>query len=96
MMLGREEVQALQSFVTGGPWIAVKDETIRELCRMYLAVLDAPEVSVLDNGCRVNPPRQYGRLLPDSVDEFGMEYAATTFLGQFIGQRVRILPEPTP
>jgi hypothetical protein len=44
MMLGRDEVEALHGFVAGGPWCAVKDETIRELCRMYLAVLNAPPI----------------------------------------------------
>ncbi len=66
VMLTREEVEAIATSPS---------PAIRELCRMYLQVLDAPVAEITRE---------------DWLENF------TQFSADQIGQRVRIIPEPTP
>jgi hypothetical protein len=82
MMLGREEVERILSAALGGEdEYFVSPRFMTGLCRMYLAVLDAP--------CCTYEGEMHGTRPTWS--------APIDYDGPEVGQRVRILPaEPTP
>lgn len=64
-------------------------EAAAELAR---SVEDAPCVPVIDGGRMIRPFRQYGRFdIPDDGENPATKEAR--LLGQFVGQRVRLVPE---
>ncbi len=90
----REEVEALldEALDAIGSFGYVDAEHLAALCRRWLAVEDAPCVPVIDGGMMIRPFFQYGRFdLPDDGENPATKEAR--LLGQFVGQRVRIVPE---
>lgn len=66
--------------------------TIDEARALARRVEDAPCVPVIDGGMMIRPFFQYGRFdLPDDGENPATKEAH--LLGQFVGQRVRIVPE---
>lgn len=90
----REDVEALyqEARESGGSIGHVDSTHLAALCRRWLAVEDAVSVAVIDGGMMIRPFRQYGRFdIPDDGDNPATKEAR--MLGQFVGQRVRIVPE---
>lgn len=68
---------------------------IREAAALARRVEGAPSADVIDGGMMIRPFRQYGRFsLPDDGDNPSTKEAR--FLGQFVGQRVAIVPVDSP
>ena len=65
---------------------------LQEAADLARSVEDAPCVPVIDGGRMIRPFRQYGRFdIPDDGENPATKEAR--LLGQFVGQRVRLVPE---